>query len=382
MKLFSVDDHIVEPADVWSSRLPSRFREAGPHVVEEDSREYWVYEDQRVETMGLNAVAGKPKDQWSNEPTRFSDMRPGCYQPADRVKDLLQEGVTSSVAFPTLPRFGGALFPSFKDKELADLSVRAWNDFIFEEWCPTAPEMFVPMFLVQLWNPDLIVDEIERNLQRGAKAICIPEDTSHLGLPSYYDPIWEPMWAACEEAALPICMHIGSSGWMPYTPPGASDTLWVALLFVPTVTHAMAMVFGPVPRKHPGLKFVYSEGGIGWIPHALERADSRYELRKGFSGDDDLKPSEVFERNIWCCVMPDEKLGLDERHQIGVEKIFWELDYPHSNAPWPGTEALTKQQFDGIPQDEFDMITHKNAEMVFNWECPSKEDMSDKYVSG
>ena len=117
--IFSVDDHIVEPPDVWSSRVPAKYREAAPHVIEEDGREYWVYEHQRILTMGLNAVAGKPRDQWDMEPARFSDMIPGCYDPKERARDLLSQGVLASVAFPTLPRFGGMLFNSFTDKELA-----------------------------------------------------------------------------------------------------------------------------------------------------------------------------------------------------------------------------------------------------------------------
>jgi hypothetical protein len=91
--LFSVDDHIVEPADVWSSRVPVKFRETAPHVVEEDGREYWCYEDQRTLTMGLNGVAGKPREQWGLEPTRFADMIPGCYDPRFRARDLLATGV-------------------------------------------------------------------------------------------------------------------------------------------------------------------------------------------------------------------------------------------------------------------------------------------------
>ena len=118
--IFSVDDHIVEPPDVWSSRVPAKYREAAPHVIEEDGREYWVYEDQRILTMGLNAVAGKPRDQWDMEPARFTDMIPGCYDPKERARDLLSQGVLASVAFPTLPRFGGMLFNSFADKELAE----------------------------------------------------------------------------------------------------------------------------------------------------------------------------------------------------------------------------------------------------------------------
>jgi predicted TIM-barrel fold metal-dependent hydrolase len=376
MKLFSVDDHIVEPAHVWSSRLPAKYQEAGPHVIEEDGRQYWVYEDQRSFTMGLNAVVGRPKEDWTKEPARFDDMRPGCFDPKERAKDLLSEGITSSLAFPTLPRFGGALFPGFEDKKLADLCVQAWNDYMFDEWCAAAPQMFVPMIIVQLWDPKAAAAEIERNVARGLKAVAMPEETSNLGLPSYYDSYWDPVWAVCEAARMPVCMHIGSSGWKPIMPAGASETLAIALGFVPTVTHAVAMAFGPVPRKFPEIRLVYSEGGIGWVPVTLERADSRYELHHSWSGDDDLLPSEVFERNMWFCIMPDEEYGLEQRHRVGIDKIFWEADYPHANCPWPGTQSFVNEFFKGVPDEDVEKIAYANAESVFDWACPDPSEIT------
>jgi len=174
-KFFSVDDHIVEPADVWSKRVPAKFRDAAPHVVEADGREYWEYEGNRGLTMGLNAVAGKPRDQWTMEPTRFSDMIPGCYDAAARARDMVSDGITASVCFPTLPRFGGVLFNDFADKELADACVKAWNDFIFDEWCAAAPDLFVPMPICQIWDPVAAAAEIRRNAARGARAGFEPE---------------------------------------------------------------------------------------------------------------------------------------------------------------------------------------------------------------
>ena len=148
LKLFSADDHIIEPPGVWQDRVPARFRDAAPHVIEEDGREHWVYEDVKAETMGLNAVVGKSRDQYNPDPIRFADMRPGCYDPVERAKDMLADGIYASVLFPTLPRFAGTLFPTFKDKALADVCVRAYNDFVIEEWCPAGPPgMFVPTII-------------------------------------------------------------------------------------------------------------------------------------------------------------------------------------------------------------------------------------------
>jgi hypothetical protein len=121
--LISVDDHIIEPPRVWLDRLPEKYQDAGPHVEDVDGREYWVHEGTRVPTMGLNAVAGKPQEEWDTDPVRYTDMIRGCYDPVVRAEDMRLDGVVGSICFPTLPRFAGTLFLEFKDKTLADLFV-------------------------------------------------------------------------------------------------------------------------------------------------------------------------------------------------------------------------------------------------------------------
>ena len=366
--LFSADDHIVEPGDVWSKRVARRFLERAPHVIDDGDTEYWVVEGVKMPTIGLNAVAGKSEEEWSHDPVRFSDMIPGCYDPKARADDFRREGIAASLNFPTLPRFGGALFPELQDRELADVCVRAWNDFMIEEWCAAAPEMYVPMAIVQLWDPRLAAAEIERNLARGLRAISIPEETSYLGLPSYYDPVWDPMWDICEQAGLAVCMHIGSSGWRPYVPPQANPSLNVALGFVATITHSLAFMYSPVPRKFPTIKIVFSEGGVNWVPGALERADRMYKRHRFWTGTDDLLPSEVCRRNMWFCLI-EEPYGLRVRHEIGIERILWECDYPHSSCVWPGTQQIVDDLFQDVPEDEAELITSRNAEQLFDWKC-------------
>lgn len=368
-KIFSVDDHIVEPADVWSSRVPSKYRESAPHVVEEDGREYWVYEDERNMTMGLNAVAGMPRDQWGMEPARFSDMIPGCYDPKERSKDLLAQGVLASVNFPTLPRFGGMLFNSFKDKELASACVRAWNDFILDEWCPGGPEgMFVPMVICQVWDPALAAEEIARCVDKGAKSLCFTENPVPDGLPSFHDvDHWAPIWRICEEADLAVSMHIGSSGFMPMIDPSAPFTGLIAAGETGAMLSMLNLLVSPVLPTFPGLKLVFSEGGVGWVPALLHRADRQTDRHSGWAGKLDMKPSELFRRNIWVC-MVEEPMGLEIAYpRLGADKIVCELDYPHADTTYPRTQDSFAEVFDGIPDDVVEQVSHRNAERVFNW---------------
>ena len=218
-KLFSADDHVIEHARVWTDRLPAKYKEAGPHVVFSEGKERWVHEGQVGAEVGFGSALHSLRD--SKEaleprfelPKTYADMLPGCYDPAQRSKDMLDNGVVASLCFPTLPRFGGTLFFEFEDKILADLCVKAYNDFILDEWCPGGVDgMFVPMTICQLWDVKSAVEEVTRCVERGARAITIPENTVYFGLPSFYTDYFDPLWRTCEDTGIAICMHLATAG--------------------------------------------------------------------------------------------------------------------------------------------------------------------------
>ena len=93
-QLVSVDDHVIEHERVWLDRLPSKYAEVGPHVVEVDGgRQMWKFEDRLHPTIGLNAVAGKDPKDFGVEPVRFDEMLPGCYDVAARITDVVLDGL-------------------------------------------------------------------------------------------------------------------------------------------------------------------------------------------------------------------------------------------------------------------------------------------------
>lgn len=366
-RLFSADDHIIEPRHVWSSRLPRKFTEQGPHVVEADGREYWVLEGQRQPTMGINAVVGKPEEQWNQEPVRFADMRPGCYDPVERAKDFEADGIIGSVPFPSLPGFAGRVFLQFSDRELADACVKAYNDFVFEEWCAAAPDLFVPSIITQLWDPRLAAAEIERCAELGARAVCLPENPSWLGLPSWWDRHWDPLLRAATDADLVLAMHGGASGRFTQATPDSPFAITIV-----SASGAMGcelitdLMFGRLPRDFPSIKLMMGEMGIGYLPYLLERADFIWEHHRAWSGFDDLRPSDVFHRNFFVCEVHEE-FGLEHRDVVGTENILWEADYPHSETMWPHSQQDVAKRFGGLPDSDVDLITHGNAQRLFRF---------------
>lgn len=366
LDLISVDDHVIEHARVWTDRLPARHREQGPRVEEADGREYWVFEGERIATMGLNAVAGKENKEFSMDPVRFDDMIPGCYDPVQRARDLLADGIRGSLCFPTFPRFAGVRFLTAKDRELADACVRAYNDFMLDEWCASVPGMYIPMVIGQLWDPAAFATEVRRCAARGARAVSFPESTHAIGLPSFHDRHWDPVWEAVTETDVAVCIHIGTSGQTRSPSPDSSYATEIALSPVNAQITLTDLLFSAIPHRFPTIKIAMSEGGIGWVPFALERADRTWEKHRYWAELGDPNPSEVFRRNFWVCFI-DERLGVEARHHIGVDRILWECDYPHADTPWPDSQRDVSAALKGLPDDDVAAMTHRNAEALFRW---------------
>jgi predicted TIM-barrel fold metal-dependent hydrolase len=368
--LLSVDDHLIEPPGVWVDRLPARYREVGPRVVHEEGRDWWVYEDRRCDTPGLNAVAGKDPSQWSMDPASFGDMIPGCYNPKARLADIGRDGIVGSLCFPTLPRFSGTRFVEFHDKTLAGLCVRAYNDWMLDEWCGAAPDVFIPLMIVPLWDPPAAADEVLRCAARGVRAVSFPENPYPVGLPSFNSDSWDPLWRAVVETDMAVCLHVGTSGVV--HEPSPDSHFIVQIMASPIMTSLDSMIdvmMSPTLQKFPALKLVMSEGGIGWVPGAIERADRIWELNRLWAATADLRPSELFARNFWVCFV-DEPFGVASRHIIGVDRIMWECDYPHAETPWPHSQEVVRRAMQDVPPDEVAAMTYANAARVFNWTMP------------
>jgi len=371
-RLLSVDDHLIEPPNVWVDRLPQKYREIGPRVVRDEGRDWWEYEDRRCETPGLNAVAGKDPSEWNMDPASFDDMIRGCYDPKVRLKDISADGIYGSLCFPTLPRFSGTRFVEFKDKELARLCVNAYNDWMLEEWCGAAPEVYIPLMIVPLWDPAGAAEEVYRCTERGFRAVSFPENPYPVGLPSFNSAEWDPLWRAVTETGIPVCLHVGTSGVVHAPSPEAHFI--VQIMASPIMTSLDSMIdvmMSPTLRKFPDLKFVMSEGGISWVPGAIERADRIWELNHLWAETGNIRPSEMFARNFWVCFV-DEPFGVESRYRIGVDHIMWECDYPHAETPWPNSQQVVTKAMDGVPADEVEAMIRGNAERVFNWKLPDE----------
>ncbi|HXQ60061.1 MAG TPA: amidohydrolase family protein, partial [Acidimicrobiales bacterium] len=195
--LISVDDHVVEPPGMFADRMPARFADQVPFVDRrDDGTEIWRFDGKEATNIGLNAVAGRPVEEYGIEPTSFAEIRPGCFDIHDRVRDMDANGVIASMCFPSFPQLCGQLFAKASDPDLGLAVLRAYNDWHIDEWCGTYPGRLIPLSLPPIWDPEAMADEVRRVADKGCHAVSFSENPAKLKLPSFHSDHWDPFWSA------------------------------------------------------------------------------------------------------------------------------------------------------------------------------------------
>jgi predicted TIM-barrel fold metal-dependent hydrolase len=359
----SVDDHLVEPPSMFEGRLPARFQDRAPAVQRrDDGSDVWTFNGAVIPNVGLNAVAGRPKEEYGMEPTAFDEMRPGCYDIHERVKDMSAGGILASMCFPSFPGFTGRLFAACEDKDLALAVTRAYNDWHLEEWAGPYPGRFIPMALPVLWDPELAADEVRRMAAKGCHSVTFTENPAALGYPSFHDEHWDPLWrAVCDENVV-VSVHLGSSGRLAVTADDAPVDVMITLQPMNICAAAADLLWSRVIKSYPDIRFALSEGGTGWIPYFLDRLDRTYDMHHLWTGQDfgNELPSEVFRRHFLTCFIADP-VGIALRDMIGIDNIAWECDYPHSDSSWPAAPEELAAVAGAVPRADLDKITFENA---------------------
>ena len=368
--LVSVDDHVVEPPDMFKNHTPAKWRDSMPRSIKgAGGNDVWVFEGREIPNIGLNAVAGRPPEDYNMDVTSYDQIRRGTYDIHQRVRDMNVNGVLGSMCFPSFPQFTGQLFSRAGDKELGLAALRAYNDWHIEEWCGSYPGRFIPLALPPIWDPELMAEEVRRVAAKGVHAITFSEDPTRLKWPSLHSTHWDPFYKACVDNDVVICLHIGSSSYIPSyedAPFDVSITMTPMNLF----ETAANLIWSPVLTRFPTIQFALSEGGIGWLPYFLERIDYVYERHRFWTHQDfgDELPSQRARRHFTFCFI-DDKYGVQARHQIGIDNITWECDYPHSDSAWPtAPEAVMKHFDDTVTDEEINKMTHLNAMRVFHYD--------------
>jgi predicted TIM-barrel fold metal-dependent hydrolase len=372
VQLISVDDHVVEPRHVFTEHIDPKFRDRAPHIIDRDGAEGWLWED-RFYPLSFQGNAqtrrfregedGQGDDLFAR---RYEDMIPAVYDVHERVRAMDDDGVWAELLFPTFPRFGGTQFLEAQDKDLALAMVRAWNDWMIDEWCAAYPERFIPQTLVPLWDMSAAVAEIERCASKGSRAVLFVENPHPLGLPSFPTGHWRPIFEVCAATGLPLSMHIGTSSGLLSPSPETTPSVGIALCGVNSMSALGDLIYSGIFNGLPDCRVALSEGGAGWVPYVLERLDYTWERSRYGGLQNPVPPSEVFAEHIWVCIISD-RYAIRNRDLIGVDKIMWEADFPHNDSNWPDSRKIFADTCADVPDDEVRRIGELNARELYRF---------------
>jgi predicted TIM-barrel fold metal-dependent hydrolase len=384
--LLSVDDHIVEPPDMFNGRVPNKYADKAPRFeLRDDGAHVWIYEGHELETWALNAVVGRPPEEYGSEPQNYDDVRAGVYDVHERVKDMSANGEWASLCFPTFVGFAGSLFPHFayRDPDQAEAMTRAYNDWHLEGWCGAYPDRFIPLCITPFFDVDRTVKEVRRVAALGCHAVTFTG--SPYPYPSLFSDYWDPFWAVCQELGTVVCMHLGAGSSvtnivgetdpdrppLPEPEPPRAGLAYVGIFANPGSPPAVAadLLNARIFERFPDLRVSLSEGGIGWIPYFLEQADFRVRHHGPWTGLEfgGRMPSEIFKEHVLCCFIEDAA-GVTARSLMNIDMLAWECDYPHSDTTWPRSPEVLAGYLDDVPDDEVAKITHQNAARVFQFD--------------
>lgn len=390
--LISVDDHVTEPPDLWTSRLPAKYQDRAPRVhrdrilVPADARkmsgnvkigdpegrvaDYWTYDGKPLRgglLIPATHAVGFDDQKMPNIAMTYDEIHPGAWKQDVRLADMTSNHVEASLCFcNVLSGFSGQLYLTVADKEFGLACLQAYNDWMIDEWCGGEGKgRLIPLALVPLWDPELAAKEVRRCAVKGGVAASFVESPHELGLPSIYSGAWDPFFAACSETGTNISMHIGSSGKNPTTSKDAPYMMTSILMFMGSMTSALDYLLAGVFERYPKLKIAYSEGQIGWLPYAIRRADKVWAAKdKEGNGYKRTKnpPSTYVKDHIYGCIFDDDT-ALICRDLIGMGQIMMEVDYPHSACSFPNVVEVATNLADvaGLNTEERYKLLRGNA---------------------
>lgn len=372
--IVSVDDHIIEPPTMWDQHLTTAQKAFAPKLLrDKNGKDYWLFEDKPVGNIGLNAVVGRMREEYGCEPISFDQMRKGAWDIHARIEDMNANGILAGLNFPSVVSFDGILFHRFQNKAHALTLLKAYNDWHIDEWCGTYPGRNIPNALVPYWDINATVEEIRRVVKKGCHAISFSDNPSLRGQPSLHESHWEPLWKVCAENNVVINIHIGSGAAAPHASLASPIDAWIVTMPISIVNSAADWLFLKALQRYPNLKISLSEGGIGWIPYFLERADFTFAHHHAWTHADfgGRKPSDIFREHFMTCFIEDH-FGLKNLDAIGEDNVSYECDYPHSDSVWPESVSTLWNAVKGLPDRVINKVTHENALRLFNFDALGK----------
>jgi predicted TIM-barrel fold metal-dependent hydrolase len=345
----------------WGDRIPHVERQA-------DGTERWVVDGQKVDLPGV-ALAGAAMPDRAREPQRWEDVPASAYQASERLTAMDADGVDYSVLYPSVAGRAGDTFGRLKDADLELACVQAYNDFLIEEWAAASPR-FIPQCIVPLAPIEATVKEIKRAVAKGHRGVVMPSVPMMLReVPHINEPVYDPVWATCQDLDVPLCFHSGASRDFQFPPyegfsPEVAAAMEAITRPVSTVLVFSNFMFSRILDRFPRLKVVFAETTLAWGAYDLELSDHQFERQRLQKEGYTLSPSELFRRQCHLVGWFDST-GLKTRHHIGLDNLLWSTNFPQATSTWPESRRAIARCFDGIPANERRQVLAGNAARLY-----------------
>lgn len=332
----SADSHVMEPVDLWYTRLPLAFRDGSPQFPEQMIRE--------------------------------GGFHPGGWNPNERIKEMASDGVTAEVLYPTL----GLWLFSIEDMALQQACFQVYNDWLIE-YCRVAQERLIGIAMVSLYDVDHAIREMERCKREGLRGAMIWQ-VPPLNL-SFASNHYEHFWAAAQDLEVPISLHILTGYGYSKDMTKNLNTynglelcrVSVNLKLLEVMNSLFDIIFSGALRRFPGLRLVLVENEIGWIPFVLEQWDKYFErFRVASLGKINERPSEYFYRQVYATFFNDYTGGNLLSWWKGIENCMWSSDYPHPNSTWPHSRQVIERDLGRLPSESRKKLVFSNVAHLYN----------------
>jgi predicted TIM-barrel fold metal-dependent hydrolase len=378
-KVIDTDTHLIEPPDLWTSRLSSKWGNRVPHVLlsADDGLEWWFIGDEKVIPVALLAQAG-----WTefppDHPPGWTDVDPATWDAVPRLALMDRYGIYAQVLYPNVALFKSAMIQGTSDTEFMCRLIEAYNDYQ-TEWCSAAPDRLLAITVLPFWDLDATIREMERCSAAGHHGVVFSQEPAGYGLPALADRHWDRLWAAAQSMDLSINFHIASNNapisMHPDTGRHANAALAGANLFLGNARTIGQLIMSGICHRFPKLKFVSVESGIGWVPFMLDALDWQW---KNYGvhlehPEYDLLPSEYFQRQIWGCFWFEEEGASYAIERLGADKVLYETDFPHATSMSPGPASLAlapneflERNFSHLSDQTLRKILYDNAAKIYH----------------
>ena len=401
VKVIDTDTHLIEPEDLWTSRVSvKKWGDLVPHVApdpkgprqglpgdryEGRTNDVWLFANEPMGRPTANNAMSEYDGFLPNHPPSLREAIPACYDAPERLKWMDTHGVYAHLLYPNVAGFGSGRYKLLKDPELMFECTRAYNDFL-AEWCTAAPKRLIPLASVPFWDIAEAVREINRVFKIGHKGIIFTSMPDDFDEPPLSDSHWDPLWATCQDLGLAVNFHtISGDQTGPkqmenrrLTPPNVGRQANLANMAMKWYLQNAAaigdVIISGVCERFPRLNFVSVESGVGWIPFTLEALDYQW-VNFGvqrWEHPDRLLPSEYFRRQVYGCFWFEKDLIKPSIEQY-PDNFLFETDFPHPSAqvagPASGSEGpelYIENTFGGWDEDLVEKVLYKNAARVYH----------------